>query len=95
MGRGLRSSSWAADMIMPGVQKPHCSPCFSQKPSWIGWSLPSWAMPSMVFTCAPSHCTASSVQDFTACPFTCTVQAPHWLVSHPTCVPVSPASSRM
>jgi len=26
-------------MIMPGVQKPHCSPCFSQKASWIGCSF--------------------------------------------------------
>jgi hypothetical protein len=71
-------------MIMPGVQKPHCSPCFSQNASWIGWSLPSLARPSIVSTCAPSHCTDSSVHDFTATPLTCTVQAPHWLVSHPT-----------
>ena len=49
----------------------------------------------MVRTCAPSHCTASSVHDFTAMPLRCTVQAPHWLVSQPTWVPVRPASSRM
>ena len=29
------------------------------------------------------------VQLFTAWPSTCTTQAPHWLVSQPTCVPVS------
>ena len=34
------------------------------------------------------------VHDFTAVPSTCTVQQPHWLVSQPTCVPVSPSSSR-
>ena len=56
-------------MIIPGVQKPHCSPCFSQKASWIGCSLPSVAMPSIVLICAPSHCTARSVHDFTAWPF--------------------------
>ena len=30
----------------------------------------------------------------TACPSTIAVQAPHKLVSHPMCVPVSPATSR-
>ena len=34
------------------------------------------------------------VQDFTARPFTCTTQAPHWLVSQPTWVPVSRKCSR-
>ena len=34
------------------------------------------------------------VQLFTAWPSTCTTQAPHWLVSQPTCVPVSRRSSR-
>src|SRR5204862_5973435 len=29
-----------------------------------------------------------------ASPLTCTTQAPHWLVSQPTCVPVSPRCSR-
>ncbi len=43
----------------------------------------------MVFTSAPLACTARIVQDFTARPFKCTVQAPHWLVSQPTWVPVS------
>ena len=27
-------------MIMPGVQNPHWSPCFSQKAFWSGWSAP-------------------------------------------------------
>src|SRR4029453_4866201 len=47
----------------------------------------------MVVTTAPSHCNASIVHDFTATPFTCTTQAPHWVVSQPTCVPVSPSCS--
>ena len=34
------------------------------------------------------------VQDFADTPSTCTTQAPHWLVSQPTCVPVSPSFSR-
>src|ERR1700758_5487662 len=42
----------------------------------------------MVVTLAPSACAASTVHDFTARPSICTTQAPHWLVSQPTCVPV-------
>ena len=34
------------------------------------------------------------VQDFTLSPSTCTTQAPHWLVSQPIWVPVSPSFSR-
>src|ERR1051325_11057764 len=48
----------------------------------------------MVRTLAPSACTASSVQDLIASPLTCTTQAPHWLVSQPTWVPVRPSCSR-
>ena len=48
----------------------------------------------MVITVAPSASTASMVQVFTELPSTCTVQAPHWLVSQPTCVPVRPRCSR-
>src|SRR5436190_10992469 len=48
----------------------------------------------MVVTLAPSHATASTVHDFTARPSRCTTQAPHWLVSQPTCVPVSRKFSR-
>ena len=50
-------------------------------------SLPP-AMPSIVVTLAPAAWPASTVHDFTARPSTCTTQAPHWLVSQPTCVPV-------
>src|SRR2546427_12082146 len=31
-GVGWRASRSWEDMIMPGVQKPHCRPCSSQKP---------------------------------------------------------------
>src|SRR5450631_300745 len=48
----------------------------------------------MVKTLAPSICQAKTVQDFTALPSTWTTQAPHWLVSQPTCVPVSRRFSR-
>src|SRR5690606_21433466 len=54
----------------------------------------SFASPSIVKTPEPSQDTASVVQDFTARPSTCTMQAPHWLVSQPTCVPVRRRYSR-
>ncbi len=60
----------------------------------MAWSFPSFASPSMVVTERPSACTAKSVHDFTAAPSSSTVQAPHWLVSHPTWVPVSASVSR-
>ena len=42
----------------------------------------------MVVMRCPSAWTASTVQLFTARPSMSTVQAPHWLVSQPICVPV-------
>ena len=35
-------------MIIPGVQKPHWRPCWSQNACWSGWSLPPCSMPSIV-----------------------------------------------
>src|SRR5690606_8933788 len=60
----------------------------------IGCSSPFSASPSIVVTCAPSQAIASVVQLFTALPSIWTTQAPHWLVSQPTCVPVSRRFSR-
>ena len=94
LGSWFCFSRSAAAMIIPGVQKPHWRPCFSQNAFWSGWSAPSpAAMPSIVVTLDPSACAASIVQLLTALPSTWTVHAPHWLVSHPTCVPVRPSSS--
>src|SRR5689334_8796074 len=81
-------------MIIPGVQKPHCRPCFSQKPSWIGCRPPSGASPSIVVTSEPSACTANTVHALTASPLRRTVQAPHCEVLHPMWVPVSSKTSR-
>src|SRR6266550_1053656 len=91
----LLASSALVAKIMPGVQKPHCSPCFAQNASWIGSSLPpSGATPSIVVTDEPSACAARHVHDFTATPSSCTVHAPHWLVSQPILVPVRLSVSR-
>ena len=48
----------------------------------------------MVVMLAPSSDRASTVQDLAALPSIWTTQAPHWLVSQPTCVPVSRRFSR-
>ena len=47
-GSGLRFSSARAVSIIPGVQKPHCSPCSSWKPCWTGSRTPSRSRPSTV-----------------------------------------------
>src|SRR5258708_14514581 len=70
-------------MIIPGVQKPHCNPCFSLKPSCNGCSAPFWATPSMVLTSRPSTWTANTVQDFTGLPSRRIVHAPQLVVSQP------------
>jgi hypothetical protein len=70
-------------MIMPGVQKPHWRPWFVRNDSWIGWSWPSAARPSIVVICDPSAWTARTEHDYTAWPSIETVHVPHWLVSQP------------
>src|SRR5215472_12736020 len=60
----------------------------------MGCSWPSFSSPSTVVISAPSACTASTVHDFTALPFSSTVHAPQYVVSQPTCVPVRSRSSR-
>src|SRR6516162_6305962 len=51
--------------------------------------------PSTVRSSQPSACGANIVHDLTVLPSRTTVQAPQWLVSQPTWVPVSPKTSRM
>src|SRR5271170_3877851 len=81
-------------MTMPGVQNPHCSAWLLRNASCIGCKVSPVATASIVSTERPSACSANKVQDLTASPSTCTTQAPHWLVSQPTWVPVSPRCSR-
>ena len=77
VGFGLWLISSCTARITPGVQKPHCSPWVFQNASWIGWSVPAGARPSIVVTALPSTCTARQVQDRTAAPSSSTVHAPH------------------
>ena len=94
VGSGFSPSSQADCMIIPGVQKPHWRPCWSQNACWSGWRVAPSAIPSIVLISRPSAWTASIVQDLALWPSTWTVQAPQLLVSQPTWVPVSPRSSR-
>ncbi len=81
-------------MIIPGVQKPHWRPCWSQNACWSGWRVAPSAIPSIVLISRPSALTASIVHDLALSPSTRTVHAPQLLVSQPMCVPVSPKTSR-
>src|SRR5215207_8368015 len=95
LGLPFSRRSPCARMIMPGVQKPHCSPCISRKASWSTCSVPSaLAMPSIVRMSVPFAWTANMVHDFTDLPSRSTVQAPQWLVSQPICGPVRLSCSR-
>jgi len=94
VGSWLLSSSHLAVIIMPGVQKPHCSPWHSAKAVCIGSSAPPTARPSTVVTRCPSAMTASTVQDLTGVSSSHTTQVPQFEVSHPQCEPVRPSSSR-
>jgi len=94
VGSGLLSSSHRAVIIMPGVQKPHCSPWQAAKASCTGSSAARVASPSTVVTRRPSAMTASTVQDLTGVSSSQTTHAPQLDVSQPQCEPVSPSSSR-
>jgi len=60
----------------------------------MGCKIGPLAKPSMVVIWAPLAWTANMEHDLTASPFMRMVQQPHWLVSQPTCVPVSFKLSR-
>jgi hypothetical protein len=94
VGSGLLSSSQRAVIIMPAVQKPHCSPWQAAKASCTGSSRAGVASPSTVVTRRPSAMTARTVQDFTGVSSSQTTQAPQLDVSQPQCEPVSRRSSR-
>src|SRR2546430_17079245 len=51
-------------------------------------------MPSMVVILLPAAALKGVEQDLAACPFTCTVQAPHSAMPQPYLVPVMPRWSR-
>src|SRR5580700_14447 len=86
---GSSLSNACAVVIMPGVQKPHCSAWCLRNDACSGVKPSSSDRPSTVTTLAPSACTASNRQERTAAPSTSTVQEPQTPCSQPTWVPVS------
>ena len=91
MGAGFSASSALADMIMPGMQKPHCgTPWLDERLLHRVQRCRSSASPSMVRTSRPRACIASTRQLATGLPSSCTVQAPQSPVPQPSLVPVRP-----
>ena len=90
VGTGWCPAGARAVIIMPGVQKPHCSPCSVMKPCWTGSSSPARSIPSTVRTACRSAIAASTVQLFTGTPSMVTTQTPQLEVSQPQWVPVRP-----
>ena len=70
LGSGFSASSATDVSIIPGVQKPHCRPCSSLKPSWIGCSAPPWTQALDRRDRAAVAWTANMVQDLTGTPST-------------------------
>ena len=76
VGAGLASNSARADMIMPGLQYPHCAALSSKKDCWIGCRFPSASMPSMVRISCSLARIARIEQEWMALPSINTVQQP-------------------
>ena len=93
-GEGFSCRRAVADMMKPGVQKPHWSAARSTKACCTLVSCPSFASPSTVVMCMPSSSGASTRQALIGLPSTITVQAPHSPAPQPSLVPVRASSSR-
>src|SRR6202035_2570656 len=79
---------------MPEVQMPHWSAACSRNFCCSRFSLPPWAMPSIVPISWPSASAASIRQEQTSRPSTVIEQAPQSPVAQPSFEPVSPSSLR-
>ncbi len=90
VGRGFWSKSALAEMMNPGVQKPHWAPPWIIQAICRGWRHSGVPSPSMVVTLAPSGTLAILVtQERTSLPSRITLQAPHWPCPQPILTPVS------
>ena len=91
---GLRSSSAAAAMIIPGVQNPHWTASAAAKACCRACGLSALPRPSIVRTLLPVALLAGVRHARAAFPSTMTTQVPHVPSSQPSLVPVSPRPSR-
>ncbi len=83
-------------MIWPLWQWPHCATSRLTLASCT--ALPTLLLPpvtaSMVVILCPAAAEMGVTQERIACPFNCTVQAPHRAAPQPNLVPVQPSVSR-
>src|SRR5690606_3372256 len=94
VGLDLESSRALAAMIMPGVQKPHCTAKPSRNARCSGCRTPPAASPAVVSTFAPSQVSARVRQERRSSPSTSTAQEPQVPWWHPPLGEVSPNFSR-
>ena len=91
-GFKFTSSRDLAEMIMPGIQKPHCTAPASAKQCTYTF-ISSSGIPSTVVTCLPSALESLTTQAFIFFPSTSTVQVPQAPSLHPSLTAVRPSSS--
>src|SRR5712671_6229239 len=94
VGRGLLASSAEADMIWPDWQYPHCTTSRSTQACWILAPAAVAPIASIVVTAEEPMLSIGVIQERTATPSTCTVQAPQSALPQPNFVPVMPSTSR-
>src|SRR5687767_3607714 len=82
------------DMIMPGVQYPHCKASAFKNASWTGCSWLSFSSPSIVVICLLATLPTCVTHERVCCPSTSTVQAPHCASPQPYLAPVKSRSLR-
>src|SRR5437868_1490900 len=94
LGLACFSSRPTPEMIMPGVQYPHCSASSSRNASCSGCSRPSFSRLSIVRIGFSATLPTGVMQERVGCPAIKTVQAPHCPSPQPYLLPVRPRSSR-
>src|SRR4051794_24165378 len=94
VGCGLSVSSADADMIWPDWQYPHCATSCSSQAFWIFAPTAVAPIASIVVILDSPTLSIVVMQERTAEPSRCTVQAPHSAIPQPNFVPVIPSTSR-
>src|SRR3954452_5034429 len=94
VGCGLSVSSAEADMIWPDWQYPHCATSWSSQAFWIFAPTAVAPIASIVMFLDSPMLSIAVMQERTAEPSRCTVQATHSAIPEPNFVPVMPRMSR-
>src|SRR5208282_2877158 len=86
VGAGISDKSFAALIICPGWQYPHCGTSISIHANCSGCVV-STERPSMVVMDLPTARDTGVTHERTVCPSRCTVHAPHSAIPQPYFVP--------